>query len=288
MNIAVFSDIHGRLLLCFKLVERYQRETGQHIDLIFQCGDIGIFPDPKQLDKATTRFAKADNTELGFRDYFTKPRKDVEAILSKTDCSLICVRGNHEDHAYLDKLENQTDEALFPVDYYKRIYVLKTGIQYKLVLGNTQLNLLGIGRVGPPASEAETTKTKYIQEYEKQRLSKLDEHTRIDILLTHDSAKDFIAPGFGMQEIQTCLDKYKPIYHFYGHTGNPYQRKIDSNGVTMSAKMSDLEWKETTKGQVLKPGCLGILNWKNNGDHTLNIVKESWLNEYTPQTWKYL
>ena len=51
MRIAVFADVHGRILLAFKLVARYQRETGEHIDLILQCGDMGIFPDIATLDK---------------------------------------------------------------------------------------------------------------------------------------------------------------------------------------------------------------------------------------------
>ena len=65
MHIAVFADIHGRILLAFKLVDRYQREMGQHIDLILQAGDMGIFPDQSRMDKATVRHAQSDITESG-------------------------------------------------------------------------------------------------------------------------------------------------------------------------------------------------------------------------------
>jgi hypothetical protein len=34
MNIAVLADVHGRILLAFKIIERYQQETGERIDLI--------------------------------------------------------------------------------------------------------------------------------------------------------------------------------------------------------------------------------------------------------------
>lgn len=287
MNVAVFSDVHGKVLLCFRLVERYQLETGQHIDLILQCGDMGIFPDLLKLDKATVRHAKKDGTELSFHKYFTEPRKDVEEILSETDCNLICVRGNHEDHAFLDNLEQETGETLFPVDCYKRIYVLKSGALHSFVSGNSQLDLLGIGRVGPPLGETETKKAKYIQEYEKEQLSKLRE-INVDILLTHDSAKDFINTGFGMEEIRMCLDTYKPVYHFFGHTGKYSERKVDSNGFTISVKLSDLKWEEDNRGKVLKLGCFGILRWKNPRDHCLEIVEDNWLREYTHHTWTYL
>jgi hypothetical protein len=33
---AIFADLHGRILLAFKLVDHYQRETGQRMDLILQ------------------------------------------------------------------------------------------------------------------------------------------------------------------------------------------------------------------------------------------------------------
>jgi hypothetical protein len=36
MNLAIFADLHGRIFLALKIVERYQRETGQTIDVIFE------------------------------------------------------------------------------------------------------------------------------------------------------------------------------------------------------------------------------------------------------------
>ena len=44
MNIAVFADVHGRILLTFMLCARWEQETGQRIDLILQAGDLGSFP----------------------------------------------------------------------------------------------------------------------------------------------------------------------------------------------------------------------------------------------------
>ena len=92
MKVAIFSDLHGRLLLAFKLAERYQRETGQNIDLILQCGDAGIFPELEHLDDATLRFAKKDRSELGFHDYFVTPHPKVEAALANLNCDMMCVR----------------------------------------------------------------------------------------------------------------------------------------------------------------------------------------------------
>ena len=150
MNIAVFADVHGRILLAFKVVERYQRETGETIDVILQCGDVGIFPDIAALDKATRRIAENDATELGFAMHFATPNPEAEAVLDKLSCMMICVRGNHEDHRYLDELEKQSDAAVFPVDCYRRVWCMKTGQIHRICAPDAEISLLGIGRVAHP------------------------------------------------------------------------------------------------------------------------------------------
>ena len=72
MNIAVFADLHGRVLLAFQLCARWERETGEKIDLILQAGDLGAFPDMSRLDKATRRYIEKDPTERGFLDHFCR------------------------------------------------------------------------------------------------------------------------------------------------------------------------------------------------------------------------
>ncbi len=81
----------------------------------------------KRLDRATIKHAQTDPTELGFLTDFAAWRPDVAAILGATACPLIFVRGNHEDHAFLDELERAASEPIFPVDAYQRIFCLKTG-----------------------------------------------------------------------------------------------------------------------------------------------------------------
>ena len=105
MRIAIFADIHGKILLPFKLIDLYQKETGEKIDLILQCGDIGTYPDLDKLDKATLKHAKYNRDELGFSEDFVDFNELISKYLDKLDVEMICVRGNHEDHDYLDGLE---------------------------------------------------------------------------------------------------------------------------------------------------------------------------------------
>jgi len=287
MNIAIFADVHGRILLAFKLVERYQRETGEHIDLIIQCGDMGIYPDVTKLDKATIRHAETDGTELGFHEHFAERNAEAEEVLLKLDCNLVCVRGNHEDHEYLDRLEADSASSIFPVDVYERVYVMQTGRLHEFSLAGDRLRVLGIGRVGPPDGESDARKPKYIQQYESDHVLSCRD-SEFDILITHDARRDFIRSGIGMEEISLVLDQHKPAYHFFGHTGEPFQRLVDHNGVTICSKLSDFEWDEVDRGKRLKSGCFGILRWRGADDNQFEVVDAAWLKEYTPHTWRYI
>jgi hypothetical protein len=287
MNIAIFADVHGRILLAFKVVERYQRETGETIDLILQCGDVGIFPDVAALDRATRRIAEHDVTELGFAKHFTTPNPEAEAVLDQLACIMICVRGNHEDHHYLDGLEKQSAAAVFPVDCYRRVWCMKTGLMHRFCAPDAEINLLGIGRVGAPDTEASPFLNKYIQQHEQDRLADVAA-LPLDVLLTHDGRRDFVRPGIGMREISMILDRQAPAYHFFGHTGHPFQRKMDANGVTVCSKLSDFEWEESDRGGRLKDDCLGILRWQDSSHHQFDVVDAPWIKEYTPHTWLYL
>lgn len=289
MNIAVFADVHGRILLCFMLCARWQRETGEHLDLILQAGDLGAYPDRTRLDKTTIRHAERDPSELGFLDDFATSRADVATILAETDCPLIFVRGNHEDHAWLDGLEAQAAGALFPVDAYRRIFCLKTAVPYTHHTGDEAITILWVGRIGPPTGERDPQKSKYIQDYEMERVYNLSwPQQSLDVLLTHNSARDFVTPGYGMDEIRLVLDAVKPIYHFYGHTERPLDLRRDANGVTVSCKMSDLHWDQAERGQPLMTGAMGILRWRNRGDHHLEVVDAPWLHAYTAYTWRHV
>lgn len=285
MNVAIFADVHGRILLCFKLCARWERETGERIDLVLQAGDLGAFPDPARIDKATLRHAQADPTELGFSDYFVHPTAMARDVLAQCSADLVFVRGNHEDHTWLDTLERQATGSVFPVDAYQRILCLRTGMPFTFSRDGEALTILGIGRIGPPVGAGEHKAT-YIQPEERERIYALGD-LAVDVLLTHDVARDFITPGFGLEETRLVLDQYRPLYHFYGHIERPLLRRLDPNGVTASVKLSDLTWDETDRGQPINAGAMGILRWHDRDNHAFEVAAAPWLREYTARTWLY-
>src|SRR5689334_15820411 len=129
MRVAIFSDVHGKILLPFKLVDLYQQSSGNKINFILQCGDLGVYPSLENMDKATIRHAERDPDELGFNRDFTTIKPSIKSFLDNLNINMICVRGNHEDHDYLDELEKQNFSVPnFSIDAYKRVWVCKSGV----------------------------------------------------------------------------------------------------------------------------------------------------------------
>lgn len=284
MKIVIFSDVHGRLLLPFVLVDRLQRERGIHIDLILQCGDMGVFPDHKNMDRATVKHAKRDPDELGFKRHFFRARHDIEAIVNRTDCDMLCVRGNHEDHEWLDELEKKSPFPGFSIDPYQRIWVAKTGHVHTYGEGEEQIRIVGIGRVGD--QKGTRTAGKFVQDYERAQLKKLKPYkTEVDVLISHDWAGYSGNKGFGTEEVREFLDIHKPLLHFFGHIGPHYKELEDENGVTKTYKAGESVFEEN--GQLPLKNML-LLDWKGPYDFTVEPIEADWLWEYRIDTWKQL
>lgn len=279
MRVAIFSDIHGKMLLPFKLVDLYQKETGNKIDFILQCGDMGAYPNIENLDKATIKHAQYDRDELGFHDDFIKTDQKIKLFLDELNINMICVRGNHEDHDFLNNLEKENSQnSLFPIDVYERVFVCRSGLQQKLETENEVLNFVGIGRIGDRKGRSEK---RFIQDYERKEIKKLlKTKDTFDILITHD--KDDSQSGYGMTEIREILDNVIFHYHFYGHTGEAFKQETDFNGITESIKVKELEFNESG---ILEKGCMVILT-KENGELSIETVDQKLTNKMTKFNWK--
>lgn len=280
MKIAIFADIHGKILLPFKLVDLYQKETSNKIDFILQCGDMGAFPDIKNLDKATIRHAAHDRDELGFYNDFVKINQSIKIFLDELNIKMICVRGNHEDHDFLDNLERENvQNSLFPIDIYQKVFVCKSGLKQELRTEKDIITFVGIGRIGDSKGQKEK---QFIQEYERKQVKKLlRTKEKFDILITHD--KDSSSRrGNGMTEIRELLSNISFHYHFYGHTGEPFSQKIGFNGITQSVKIKELEFNESG---ILEKGCMIILT-KENDEVNIEIVDQKLTNKLTKYNWK--
>ncbi|WP_299315932.1 metallophosphoesterase [uncultured Aquimarina sp.] len=281
IRVAIFSDIHGKILLPFKLIDKYQKEFNKKVDLIIQCGDIGAYPNLDNLDKATIRHASHDRDELGFHDNFTKLNEEIETFLKELNVKMICVRGNHEDHDFLDNLEQQNlNSSMFPIDVYKYVWVCKSGELQSFEKNQEELSFVGLGRIGDRKDRKEK---RFIQKYEYQKIRKLYKSKKlIELFITHDSDNTGDL-GYGSKEIRDVLDNIPFQYHFFGHTGKPYSSELDLNGITQSIKVKELEFNDSG---ALPENCMIILEKENNG-LSINSVPISLINLFTKHNWKY-
>lgn len=269
LQIAVFGDVHGQILLPFQLAARWQQETGQELDLLLQVGDLGIFPDLARLDRSTRRHSLSHPGVLGFLQHFTTYDPAIAAILNETHCPLIFVRGNHEDHAWLDAQEQQAPTPAFPVDIYQRLFCLKTGVPYLFTRGGETLTLLGIGRIGRPVAACKD-RPHYIQPAEQQRLDQVGPGP-LDVLLTHDGVRDRFYVGSGSEEIARVRERLHPVYHYFGHYGGPCQyEQIGSTGIR-SYKLADLHPDYQSPEQAAQNGAMGLLSWYGRDQHIFTI-----------------
>ncbi|HLY30800.1 MAG TPA: metallophosphoesterase [Ktedonobacterales bacterium] len=313
MNIAIFSDVHGRVLLAFKLCARWEQEAGEKLDLVLQAGDLGAYPSEESLDRATRAHAKSDPSELGFMQDFGSYNAEVAEILAQTTCPMICVRGNHEDHVWLDTLEERASSPIYSIDPYQRVWMLKTGVPYTFHVEHRtefsaieetpssveqlsdghRLSIIGVGRIAAPpgafsnAPDPRGRANRYILPEESVRIRALRARS-CNILLTHDSARDGMIAGSGSDDITWLLSEMRPAYHFFGHYGGPCVVRKDANGVTTSCKLADLHWGKGAQQRTLDPGSMGILRWKGADDHSFEVVDAPWLREYTPHSWRYV
>ncbi len=266
MHIAVFGDLHGNILLAFHCCIRWQQETGQQLDLLLQVGDLGVFPDRTRLDRATRRHSQHHPAVFDFQDFFMAEHPRVTTLLEALRCPLLFVRGNHEDHGWLDTREQRFPIPCFPVDAYLRLWCLKTGVPYTFQCGEETITILGIGRIGQPAS-SERTKPHYIQPYEQQLLEHLSDMP-VDVLLTHDAPRDRFYPGSGSLEIAQALQRHQPQYHFFGHYGGPLKQHVETNGMTHSCHLADLSVKVEPREPMPGTGSMGLLHWEHRERQT--------------------
>lgn len=280
IRIAIFADIHGKILLPFKMVDSYQKMYGEKIDFILQCGDIGAFPDTKKMDKATIKHARRDDQELGYSKFFVKTNPTVKAFLNDLNIDMICVRGNHEDHDYLDQFEEKSSNSLFPIDAYHRVYVCKSGMYQSFKKGDEEIVFMGIGRVGDRKGRDES---RFIREYEQKVIKQsLKENRKIDILISHDISSDMTYyPGFGLDDLRPILNQLKPALHFYGHTEEPYRMERDLNGYTYSVKIKELAFNNSG---MLNDGCMIILE-NEYDEFEMKVVERSFIDRFQKNSW---
>jgi hypothetical protein len=272
----VFGDVHGRILPAFRLAAAWAREQGITVSGILQVGDLGYFPDPARLDKATRRHADADPLELGAL-LVTEPSREADGILAEaeTPAALWFTAGNHEDHAALDA---QAHGDVFAVDAYRRVWCIRDGHAVELPGGLRVGALWGIDGEAPIRRRNAPARC-LIRAESATRLACSD----FDVLLTHDSPLDAIIPNAGSQEIRGVIQAAQPAFAFFGHHKGKGRRVEGDFGRTEVYHLSGMELRQA--GQHAEEGSVGVLTWEGAAG-SFTYLDPAWLRSFTRHNWR--
>ncbi|MFT7641548.1 MAG: hypothetical protein ACI9G1_003299 [Pirellulaceae bacterium] len=292
--IAIFGDTHGHIRLMLLLCRLWQQNSGVHLDGVLQCGDIGFFPDPDRIDRATKKFAKRDPEELGFARFFAKPNPQEvdarsEAILcgdphdlNTVRCPILLCHGNHEDFQRLESTVGDRDVG--SIDYLDRLQYVRSGA----VIQIAGLRVAAIG--GAPEQEEKRDIRGIGPRVTAAAVKELSKES-FNILITHGGPQGIggETEQWGSRRLRRLVESTQPQDHFFAHHGNPLEKATISK--THCVWHNDTTFERVSGGLhygCVHPGAMSILRWKNCDDHEHNVVTESWFRSVTGLSWEYL
>jgi hypothetical protein len=277
----VFGDLHGRILPAFRLACVWSREHGLPVTGLLQVGDLGFFPDPSRLDKATKRHAEKDPLELGAQQV-CQPSAVADQVFGEAGVpeGLWFTAGNHEDFEALEMLASGGGRGTgtFIVDYYHRLRCIRDGQVASLPGGLRVGALWGIDDQAPNARR-KTPPRGRIRARSATELA----CSSFDVLLTHESPRDAVFADSGSEEIDAIIHLARPAFAFFGHYGGT-GRPIPGNfGSTQVFLLTGLELSR--KEGCAEEGSVGALKW-NGKEGDFEYLDGSWLRTFSRHNWR--
>jgi hypothetical protein len=279
----VFGDLHGRILPAFRFASHWSRRTGRAVEGLLQVGDLGYFPDPSRMDKATLRHAKDDPLELGSLDVAT--RTDLaDRVFDDPRCTfdLWFTAGNHEDFDELDRFARAAgrDQSDFAVDAYRRVRGIKDGEVHRLDCGLKVAAVWGVDGGGPNARQSLPPRG-YISERAADRLTP----QAFDALLMHDAPEGAKREGYGSELLRALIELAQPRFAFFGHYRGDGSRIEQDYGRTEVFHLAGFELR--TRDGHPESGSVGVLEWRGT-ESTFAFIPDADLKGFTRHNWKWV
>lgn len=215
MIICAAGDIHGALDRMYDDILAFEEALGVRFEWVLHVGDLGVWPDPSRIDKATRNHDGAGD----FPAWWAKRR----AVPRRT----IFVKGNHEDFVWLD---DQPDSEVLPGLSY-----LRNGERFELSDGDAPLTVAGLGGCHGPSNYHRRSRD--LQGYAKRHYTREDIDRFIaggpvDVLLVHDApagvqfethrrGAGWISEAGGLDDLVRGV---RPRVCFFGH----HHTRLDS------------------------------------------------------------
>ncbi len=309
MKLALFGDLHGRVLLPFYLMDRWQQEHGEAIEYALCTGDVGVYRGLHSMEPTSRRWAERYPEELGFCRFLLhtddagrfSPHPGAEELLSRVRADLYFVPGNHEDHDYLEQLWRHYASSLEePVAVDLDWPGLAEGAyQQQDFCGHGRLRCLPQGRrttlPGPldeqtwePAYELGLMAITGLHRYTPREAWAARATEPVDVLLTHGTYmgriqrrdRDGRLKDIGSTRLRELIRRVGPAAHFFGHHHRSYPEEGLSNhqgGVTRSVGLNQVFFE--SPHAPLTRGCFGILDVDGPGRLRYHEVTDPWLQD---------
>lgn len=276
----VFGDLHGRILPAFALARAWQRDHNEPVTALLQVGDLGYFPFPDRLDRATKKHARDDPLELGAQQLvYPSPEADALFTLPDVPGPMWFIAGNHEDHqALIDcyGLPGSTDDD-FPVDHYRQLRCIADGHVATLPGCLRVGGLWGIDDEAPRARRHVPALAR-LNRNSAKRLALAP----MDVLLTHESPRDAVWEDAGSRAVSLVLQTAKPAFAFFGHYHEEGRLDECDFAPTQVYHLAGLEFRGP-RGSA-EDWCVGVLRWRETGA-SFTYVEDRWLRTVTRDNW---
>jgi hypothetical protein len=277
----VFGDLHGRVLPAFRFGSYWSRRAGRPLAGLLQVGDLGYFPDPGRLDKATVRHAKDDPLELGTLDVVAR-NPLADAAFDDPHCppGLWFTAGNHEDFGELERLARGGAESDFPVDAYGRVCGVKDGRVVTLAGGLRVGAVWGVDGDGANARR-NLPRRGYVDDRAADRLA----WEQFDVLLSHDAPADAKRVGYGSAALRTLIGVARPRFAFFGHYAGDGSWVDGEPGGPQVYHLAGFELR--TRGGHPETGSVGVLEQTADG-WSFDFVPGDDMVGFTRHNWKWV
>lgn len=233
-NVPVFGDVHGNLIGMLNTLSKMQIKNSETYDIVLQVGDMGFFRNIEALDEASRRrMSKSNplkensasiirhlNSDDIYENFFVKPEG-----FEKLSCKIYFIRGNHEEHSYLLKLDDITQ-----LDKYGVINYLPDSRRLNLGDAQTNISVMGIGGIDPTTRPNSYRKNPLIS-HSINSFNDTENYSGIDLLLLHQGPEGNTK---GSTQINDFIEATNPKMVIHGHGHDNYSESQIGNTKILS------------------------------------------------------
>lgn len=211
MIICAAGDIHGALNRFYEEVLAFETRLGLPFEWVLHVGDVGVWPDPDRVDRATRKHEGAGDFPGWLSDGRAVPRPTV------------FIKGNHDDFEWLE--ERRDVEVLPGLTY------LASGSILDLGGGGEGIRVAGLGGCYGPSDYGR--QSRHLQGYARRHYTRdeidlLSGRRGVDVLLLHDAPagvglvkrhpdgrqRRYTSQAVGLRE---AISGVRPRVCFFGH-----------------------------------------------------------------------